>query len=193
MKKLLEEKGTGGKRIGAWPFVEVSGLDKRTPGHRIRVTLHARRASFRSFDGETHARRIWMSASLASGSRGTVHAFTTRRRPAAECVLCVFARSMLRNNTHTCIDLFIFSTFSSFQFRITSTYLSSNYKLIKSFYILSLSFLYIIGFSIQHTAYIWISFLILIFIFVLRFLPSFDSKKISKLIFRGFLIIHFCE
>lgn len=190
MKKLLEEKGTGGKRIGAWPFVEVSGLDKRTPGHRIRVTLHARRASFRSFDGETHARRIWMSASLASGSRGTVHAFTTRRRPAAECVLCVFARSMLRNNTHTCIDLFIFSTFSSFQFRITSTYLSSNYKLIKSFYILSLSFLYIIGFSIQHTAYIWISFLILIFIFVLRF--SFDSKKISKLIFRGFLIIHFC-
>lgn len=192
MKKLLEEKGTGGKRIGAWPFVEVSGLDKRTPGHRIRVTLHARRASFRSFDGETHARRIWMSASLASGSRGIVHAFTTRRRPAAECVLCVFARSMLRNNTHTCIDLFIFSTFSSFQFRITSTYLSSNYKLIKSFYILSLSFLYIIGFSIQHTAYIWISFLILIFIFVLRFLPLFDSKKISKLIFRGFLIIHFC-
>lgn len=192
MKKLLEEKGTGGKRIGAWPFVEVSGLDKRTPGHRIRVTLHARRASFRSFDGETHARRIWMSASLASGSRGTVHAFTIRRRPAAECVLCVFARSMLRNNTHTCIDLFIFSTFSSFQFRITSTYLSSNYKLIKSFYILSLSFLYIIGFSIQHTAYIWISFLILIFIFVLRFLPLFDSKKISKLIFRGFLIIHFC-
>lgn len=193
MKKLLEEKGTGGKRIGAWPFVEVSGLDKRTPGHRIRVTLHARRASFRFFDGETHARRIWMSASLASGSRGTVHAFTTRRRPAAECVLCVFARSMLRNNTHTCIDLFIFSTFSSFQFRITSTYLSSNYKLIKSLFIYyRYRFYILVSYWIQHTAYIWISCLILIFIFVLRFLPLFDSKKISKLIFRGFLIIHFC-
>lgn len=165
MKKLLEEKGMGGKRIGAWPFVEVSGLDKRTPGHRIRVTLHARRASFRSFGGETHARRIWMSASLASGSRRTVHAFTIRRRPAAECVLCVFARSMLRNNTREYLHLgsiyLFFSTFSSFQLRIISTYLNSNYKWLIKCYCF-----YIISYYISY----------ILFILILRFLPWFNSK-----------------
>lgn len=56
------------------PFVDVSGRDKRTPGHRIRVTMHARRASFRSSDGETHARRIRMNGqSLSASALGNFH------------------------------------------------------------------------------------------------------------------------
>lgn len=171
MKKLLEEKGTGGKRIGAWPFVEVSGLDKRTPGHRIRVTLHARRASFRSFGGETHARRIWMSASLVRVEPYT-HLRFDDDRPRNVCYAYLLAPcfgTIRAKKSTSWIDLFIFSTFSSFQLRIISTYLSSNYKwLIKCYCFYIISYILIIYYLYLYYDFCHHSIL---------------SKKISKLIF----------